>query len=133
MCLAWGGPNISSSYSKTNSSQQNFASPNPALPGFDSFILRRFSPLSWALLSAPSFNAKDPQARQLLGEVATLQQTILSKMGDQYLAWLKDIELQNMGVGPDAAEEYLRALAGMDIKAFRAFLTAFVGRARSGG
>ena len=132
MCHAWGGPDISSSYSKINPSPQNATTPNPVLPGFDGFILGRFSPLSWALLSSPSFNAKDPQARQVISEVATLQQNMLAKTGDQYLTWLKDVELKNMGVGPDAAEEYLRALAGMDVKGFRAFLTAFVGRARGG-
>ena len=132
MCLTWGGPDVSSSYSKPNEIQPNPTAPSPTLPGFDTFMLNRFSPLAWALLTSPSFNAKDPQARQVLGEIANLQQNILAKTGDQYLTWLKDVELQNMGVGPDASEEYLRALAGMDLKAFRGFLTAFVGRAGSG-
>ncbi|KAF2234306.1 Xpo1-domain-containing protein [Viridothelium virens] len=132
MCLTWGGPDVSSSYSKPNTTQPKATVSSPNLPGFDNFMLSRFSPLTWALLSSPSFNAKDPQARQVLGEIANLQQNILVKTGDQYLTWLKDVELKNLGVGPDVVEEYLRALAGMDMKAFRGFLTAFVGRARGG-
>ena len=131
-CHVWGGPDVSSSYSKANITAPKPTAPNPSLPGFDSFMLNRFSPLSWALLSSPAFNAKDPQARQVLGEIASLQQDILAKTGDQYLTWLKDVELKNMGAGPEVAEEYLRALAGMDMKAFRGFLTAFVGRAGGG-
>ncbi|KAI9692185.1 MAG: pre-tRNA nuclear export protein [Bathelium mastoideum] len=143
MCIVWGGPDVSlssTSYPTRPTAATTAATttitvptPTPSLPGFDTFMIRRFSPLTWALLSTPAFSAKEPQARQLLAEVASLQQTILAKAGPPYLAWLRDVELETMGVAPAPKEEYLRALAGMDLKAFRTFFTAFVSRAGGGG
>ncbi|KAI9686471.1 MAG: pre-tRNA nuclear export protein [Bogoriella megaspora] len=130
MCLTWGGPTISNSYTPASNEPQPIiiTTSAPTLPGFDTFMIHRFSPLSWSIPSSPAFNAKDPQARQVVAEIATLQQNILAKTGDQYLTYLRDVELKNMGAGMDVVEQYLSALTGMDVKAFRVFLNTFVGR-----
>ncbi|TKA58769.1 Exportin-T [Cryomyces minteri] len=120
MSAVWGGPDIPNP--STNSQ-----SPSPSLPGFDQFIITRFSPICWALPSNPSFNAKDMQARQVLSEVASLQQMILLKTGQEYLTWLRDKELREMGLQGQVIDEYLRALTG-DAKAFKQFFLQFVSR-----
>jgi exportin-T len=133
MVLTWGGPDISNSLSSNTSTPPKPTAASPTLPGFDDFMRSRFSPLSWALPSSGSFNAKDPQARQVLGEIAQLQQNILAKTGDAYLAWLREVELKNMGADPEVIEAYLGALVGMDVKGFRGFLGGFVGRGGTAG
>jgi exportin-T len=115
MVRTWGGPDIAPS---TLSSP---AVPQPTLPGFDHFMLERFSPLSWALPSNPSFNAKDAQSKQVLGEAASMQKAIYTKTGQEYLNWLRDVELPGMGMAGVAIEEYLGALSGFETKRFRQF------------
>ena len=117
MVMTWGGPNLLP--------QQNGTSPTvipqPTLPGFDRFMMERFSPLCWAMPSNPNFNSKDAQAKQALGEAAGLQKAIQSKTGQQYLTWLRDVELRNMGMGDTNIQEYLNALCNLDTKGFRQF------------
>ncbi|KAI9736943.1 MAG: pre-tRNA nuclear export protein [Cirrosporium novae-zelandiae] len=90
-----------------------------ALPGFDQFMMTRFSPLCWA--AAASFNPKDAQAKQALNEAAGLQKTIYSVCGDSYFSWLRETELRSMGMNDDLAGEYLKALMTLDSKGFKHF------------
>lgn len=117
MVVTWGGPDLAppqDGISPTLSSQ-------PTLPGFDGFMMERFTPLCWAMPSNPNFNFKDAQAKQALGEAAGLQKTIYTKTGQQYLRWLRDVELRNMGMGDGDIQNYLNALGNMDGKGFRQF------------
>ena len=95
--------------------------PQPRLPGFDQFIMTTFSPLCWAIPSNPSFDSKDAQGKQVLGEAAVLQKGIYSKTGQAYLAYLRDVELSGMGMDSGTIEEYLGALCNFDIKGFQRF------------
>ena len=97
------------------------AAPQPSLPGFDQFMMTRFSPLCWAIPTNPSFEPKDAQGRQALGEAAGLQKAIYTKIGQEYLTWVRDVELKGMGMNSGMMEEYLRALSTLDGKAFRHF------------
>lgn len=119
MVTVWGGPDV------VNPSQQNGTAVNtiaqPSLPGFDQFMITRFSPVCWAIPSNPDFSSKDAQGKQTLGEAAALPKAIYSKTGQSYLRYLRDVELRNMGMGEDNINEYLNALATMDIKGFRQF------------
>ena len=117
MVMTWGGPDLPSQQSGTSPT----TGPQPTLPGFDRFMMERFSPLCWAMPSDPTFNSKDAQANQALGEAAGLQKAVYSKTGQQYLIWLRDVELRNMGMGDDDIQGYLNALCNMDTKAFRQF------------
>ena len=78
MCNVWGGPDV---VSMTGQASANATGPQPMLPGFDQFMMTRFSPLCWALPTNPSFNSKDAQARQALSEAANLQKIIYTKTG----------------------------------------------------
>lgn len=123
MSGVWGGPDIANP-------STNPSIPAPALPGFDRFMLTRFSALTWQLMSAPTFNPKEPNANRVLGEVASLQQAILAKTGQEYLTWLRDVELNNLGVHGAMVDEYLNALITKDPKSFKSFLVSFLQRGK---
>ncbi|RVX69965.1 hypothetical protein B0A52_05800 [Exophiala mesophila] len=123
MCTTWGGPDV---ISVTGQTTLDTPTPSPALAGFDQFMITRFSPLCWALPSNPSFNSKDAQARQALAEAAGLQKTIYTKTGQQYLTWLQNNELRNMGMNDAMINDYLQKLATMEMKNFKAFFPKFI-------
>jgi exportin-T len=122
MCSAWGGPDVVGSVNQ----RPAINAPQPSLPGFDRFMMSRFSPLCWAIPMNQGFNPKDAQARQVLAEAASLQKTIYSKTGEGYLTWLKDNELRNMGMSSDMINEYLRNLVSLDPRAFKTFFQNFI-------
>ncbi|KZF25065.1 Xpo1-domain-containing protein [Xylona heveae TC161] len=129
MCTVWGGPDLAiPSFPPADPSTPTVTSPAPTFPGFDHFMMTKFSPLCWSLPTNPAFDPKDPQGRQVLGEIAQLQRTILSKTGTDFLAYLREVELRGLGIEGDPAEEYLRALSTLDLKGFKQFFQAFVQR-----
>ena len=111
MTSSWGGPDVPISSLAVQ----------PSLPGFDRFMMERFSPLCWALPSNSEFNPKDAQGKQVLGEAASLQKAILSKTGQAYLNWLRDAELRGMGMDESTTNDYLQALCNFDQKRFRQY------------
>ena len=120
MVGVWGGPDvIPISHQQTDRAASTIA--QPSLSGFDQFMITHFSPLCWAILSNPGFNSKDAQGKQALGEAAILQKAILTKTGQSYISYLRDVELRNMGMGDSSINEYLNALGGLDAKGFRQF------------
>ncbi|KAL4883018.1 armadillo-type protein [Aspergillus karnatakaensis] len=122
MGSSWGGPDIAPLAPNGADATQ------VALPGFGQFMITRFSPLCWALPATPSFNSKDPYAKQVLAEAGALQRTIYSKTGTEYLEYLRDRELPGMGMGGDLVEEYVGTLSQLDLKAFRQFFPTFIQR-----
>lgn len=118
MVLIWGGPDIQA------------GNPQPSLPGFDRFMMERFSPLCWALPSQPSFDPKDAQGRQAMGEAAGLQKAIYTKTGEEYLSFLKTTELSSMGMDAGTVDEYVRALSTADPKGFKQYFQALVQRSK---
>lgn len=120
MVETWGGPDVQNPSASQGNDITNTA-PQPMLPGFDRFMMTRFSPLCWALPTNSNFTSKDAQARQVLGEVACLQKAIYQKTGQEYVTWLRDVELREMGMDGNIMEEYLRALCNFDLKGFRQF------------
>ena len=119
MVTAWGGPDLPAATSAVPSADAPTA--QPSLPGFDRFMMERFSPLCWALPSNPNFNPKDAQGRQVLGEAAGLQKAIYAKTGQEYLTWLRDVELPGTGMNEATINEYLNVLITSDPKKFRKF------------
>ena len=118
MISSWGGPDLpfpSSSLDGLVSKCQ------PSLPGFDRFMIERFSPLCWALPSNREFNPKDAQGKQVLGEAASLQKAIYTKTGQEYLTWLREVELRGVGMDDVTTNEYTQALCDFDVRHFRQF------------
>jgi len=120
MGSSWGGPDIAPVNGAATTTAQT------QLPGFGGFMITRFSPLCWALPTTPSFNSKDPQAKQVLVEAGALQRTIYSKTGMEYADYLRTQELPGMGMGAELIEEYLTALSQLDMKGFRQFFPVFI-------
>lgn len=116
MVLTWGGTGAEGS--NGGGSDQ---SSQPKLPGFNQFMMATFSPLCWAVPSNPNFDPKDAQGKQVLGEAAALQKAIYTKTGQEYLTYLKDVELSGMGMDSVTINEYLGALSQPDTKAFQQF------------
>lgn len=104
------------------------------IPGFENYVMERFSPLVWSVPASQGFNSKDAQAKQVLYETANLQSEIVKKVGEPYVERLKT-ELTGMGVGEDMANRYLGTLAGAfegvkKEKEWRSFFAQFVDSAR---
>lgn len=122
MCSVWGGPDIAG----VAFGSSEMPLPQPALPGFDNFMMSRFSPLCWAVPMHRAFNPKDMQARQVLAEAAVLQKTIYNKTSQAYLSWLRDNELNKTGMNSDMINQYLKNMVELDHKAFKTFFQNFV-------
>jgi exportin-T len=118
MATIWGGPDVAT-ISATPSAPSG--SPSPVIPGFDAFLIEHFHGASWKVLENPQFRASDAQAKQLLAEVAALEQTVYLKTGALYLQ-----AVAKMGVDQD---EYMMALAtSTDKKTFAAYLAKLLAR-----
>lgn len=116
MTSIWGGPDVAPTSTEP---------PNPALPGFDAFVLSTFAPMPWALISAPGFSAGDAQIRSVLQEAAALQWTILRKTGNVYREQLQT-ELRNLGAGEAGTMEFVKHAEGDDVLGFKKFFAGFV-------
>ena len=127
MASIWGGHGVAEVQNQVNG---NGVTSQKALPGFDEFMMTRFSPVTWALATEPSFNPRDAQARSVLSEAASLQLSIYDKTGDKYLVWLRDNELKRMGMEQNMINSYLSNLSELDIKAFRAYFAQLVTQTR---
>lgn len=125
MTIVWGGPDLT-----IPTSPANPQTPAPTVPGFDTFIIQRFSPLSWSILSSSTFNPKDAQARNVLGEAAMLQWTILRKTGVAYEQHLRESELRNMGFQDAILDDYIQHLQAKEVREFKKFFVSFVQQAR---
>ncbi|KID85398.1 tRNA exportin [Metarhizium guizhouense ARSEF 977] len=114
----WGGPDVATI------SQNPVApttSPAPAIPGFDRFMLDRFHSVCWEVMRNPSFRpAQDAQTRQVLTEIAGLEQTIYTKTGDVFIQELQNGLFPTLGINGD---EFLRSLTtSTDKKGFSSYL-----------
>ena len=118
MVLTWGGSGPEAS---ENGVSLNQVSQQSQLPGFDNFMMTTFSPLCWAVPSNPNFDSKDAQGKQVLGEAAALQKAIYAKTGQNYLDYLRDVELSGMGMDNHTINEYLSILCNAETKAFQQF------------
>lgn len=134
MISVWSGPDkVGPGANATPTSSDTTQSP---LPGFDNYVVERFSPLAWSIPASPGFNSKDAQAKQVLFETANLQLEIIKKIGEPFVERLKG-DLGGMGVGGDDADQYLRSLAGAfegskKEKEWRNFFCQFVDRMLAG-
>ncbi|KAI0999539.1 Exportin-T [Podosphaera aphanis] len=96
MVQLWGGPDVENLGSLPNS-----PSPisQPAFPGFDRFLVERFHPICWEVLREPSFMpANDAQCKQVLNEIAGLEQAIYTKTGDRFLEHLQQQFFPALGI-----------------------------------
>ena len=81
-------------------------------------------------MTSSVFDPKNPQANRVLGEIAVLQQAILTKTGRAYLTWLRETELRGLGLPQQTIDDYSNALVSTDGKAFKNYLLRFLQAAR---
>jgi exportin-T len=118
MALAWGGPDVATISANPTSPT---GAPTPAFPGFDQFMIERFHTACWEVLQNPKFKpGSDAQSRQVLGEIAVLEQTLYNKTGDVFIQHLQTVTIPNLGIDGD---EFLRSLTtGVERKSFQNYL-----------
>ena len=121
MVSTWGGPSVAPQSAVSGATNQSDGEGKPKLEGFDHFMMTTFSPLCWAIPSNANFDSKDAQGKQVLGEAAALQKAIYSKAGQEYLSYLRNVELCGMGMDAGTIEEFLNALSTMEVKGFQQY------------
>jgi len=128
MADLWGGPSIAT-LGKTEISSS--APPSPAFPGFDRFLIERFHPICWAVLSEPTFlPSNDAQAKQVLNEIAGLEQTIYTKTGDMFVQHLHGSFFPSMGID---GTDFIKSMAtSAERKGLASYLQVFLRNRRSG-
>ncbi|KAK7428646.1 pre-tRNA nuclear export protein [Neonectria magnoliae] len=114
----WGGPDIATIAQNPTAPT---GAPSPAIPGFDQFMIDRFHSACWEVLKNPGFRpSQDAQTKQILTEIAGLEQIIYTKTGEVFIQHLQNGLLSNMGIDSDS---FLRSLTtSTDKKSFSSYL-----------
>lgn len=119
----WGGPNIATLSPQPQSSTQP---PSPSFPGFDQFLIERFHPICWEVLQEPTFRpSTDAQAKQVLNEIAGLEQMIYLKTGDLFIRHLQQNFFPAMG-GGDGGDFVKSMTTSADRKGLASYLQGFL-------
>lgn len=118
----WGGPDIATISQNPTAPT---GSPNPAIPGFDQYMIDRFHSACWEVMRNPSFRPwQDAQTKQILTEIASLEQLIYTKTGDVFIQNLQNEPFASLGLNTD---DFLRSLTtSTDKKAFPSYLQALL-------
>lgn len=114
----WGGPDVATvSQNPTAPS----GAPAPAIPGFDQFMIDRFHATCWEVMQNPSFRpSQDAQTKQILTEIAGLEQMIYTKTGDLFIQQLQNSLFPSLGID---GGDFLRSLtSSTDKKIFSSYL-----------
>lgn len=124
MADLWGGPNVATLGSHPPPAT---SPPSPAFPGFDRFLIERFHPICWEVLREPQFQpATDAQAKQVLNEVAGLEQTIYMKTGDMFIQHLQGSFFPSLGI--DGTDFIKHMTASKERKGLSTYLQGFLGQ-----
>ncbi|GAB0136760.1 pre-tRNA nuclear export protein [Epichloe bromicola] len=118
----WGGPSVATISQNPTAPT---GGPNPSIPGFDRFMIDRFHSVCWEVMRNPSFRpAQDAQTKQVLTEIAGLEQMIYTKTGDVFIQELQNGLFPSLGIN---GEEFLRSLTtSTDKKGFSSYLQALL-------
>lgn len=101
----WGGPDVATISREPTAPT---GSPSPAIPGFDHFIMERFHSTCWEVMRNPSFKpSSDAQTKQVLTEIAALEQMIYTKTGNVYIHQMQNEVFPSLGINSD---DFLRSL-----------------------
>ncbi|GAW11107.1 hypothetical protein ANO14919_004470 [Xylariales sp. No.14919] len=118
MAIVWGGPDVAS----ISENPATLGSPSPAIPGFDQLILiDRFHSACWQVLLNEQFRpSTDAQTKQVLNEIAGLEQAIYLKTGEGFIRHLQSTLFPRLNINGD---EFLRSMTtSVDRKTFAKYL-----------
>lgn len=117
ICTIWGGPDVAVIAQNPTAPS---GPPTPAIPGFDGFVIDRFHSVCWEVMRNPGFRPHDAQSKQVLVEIAGLEQVIYTKTGDVLIQHLQSTLFPSLGISPD---DFLRSLTtSVDKKTFANYL-----------
>ncbi|KAF6807097.1 exportin-t protein [Colletotrichum musicola] len=118
MAVVWGGPDVAKI---SENPAPPSGSPNPTIPGFDRFMIDRFHPLCWEVFQDPNFRPRhDAQSKQVLNEIAGLEQAIYVKTGDMFIQHLQSQLFPHLGID---GSDFLRTMStSTDRKGFSEYL-----------
>jgi exportin-T len=121
MAGVWGGPDIADISANPSAPS---GSPSPAIPGFDQFLIDRFHTVCWEVLRDPQFKpSNDAQTKQVLVEIAGLEQAIYLKTGEKFIQHLQSNLFSALGID---GNEFLRSMTtSTDRRAFSKYLQNF--------
>ncbi|TGJ86125.1 hypothetical protein E0Z10_g2672 [Xylaria hypoxylon] len=118
MATVWGGPDVAS----ISENPATLGSSSPVIPGFDQLILiDRFHSACWQVLLNEQFRpSTDAQTKQVLNEIASLEQAIYLKTGEGFIRHLQSTLFPQMSINGD---EFLRSMTtSIDRKTFAKYL-----------
>ncbi|KAI1169840.1 Exportin-T [Nemania sp. FL0916] len=118
MTTVWGGPDVAT----ISANPTTLGSPSPVIPGFDQLILiDRFHSACWQVLFNEQFRpSADAQTKQVLNELAGLEQAIYLKTGQSFVLHLQSTLFPRVNVNED---EFLRSMiTSTDRKTFAKYL-----------
>ncbi|EMR61606.1 putative trna exportin protein [Eutypa lata UCREL1] len=118
MASVWGGPDVANISANPTAPS---GSPSPVIPGFDQFLIDRFHPVCWEVIQDPEFKPmSDAQSRQVLNEIAGLEQAIYLKTGERFIHHLQTTVFPALGVD---GESFLRSMTtSIEKKTFAKYL-----------
>lgn len=118
MAGVWGGPDVANIAANPSAPS---GSPSPAIPGFDQFLLDRFHPVCWDVMRNAQFRpSQDAQTKQVLTEIAGLEQAIYLKTGEVFIQHLQVSLFPSLGID---GNDFLRPMTtSTDRKAFTRYL-----------
>lgn len=120
MATVWGGPDVAT----ISANPTTLGSPSPVIPRFDQLILiDRFHSACWQVLLNEQFRpSADAQTKQVLNEIAGLEQAIYLKTGEGFIRHLQSTLFSQLNINGD---EFLRSMTtSTDRKTFAKYLQA---------
>ncbi|KAI3337378.1 Exportin-T [Xylariaceae sp. AK1471] len=118
MATVWGGPDVAT----ISENPSTHGSSSPVIPGFDRLILiDRFHSACWQVLLNDQFRpSADAQTKQVLNEIASLEQAIYLKTGERFIRHLQSTLFPELGIN---ADDFLRSMTtSTDKKTFAKYL-----------
>ena len=86
------------------------------LAGFDSFILERIVPLTFAIVLRPKFSMTDGQSVLVLNEITLIHCTIIDNLGIKYQEYLCNVYFPTIQCPLLLGQEFAAAIAEKDRK-----------------
>ncbi|PHH76108.1 hypothetical protein CDD82_4131 [Ophiocordyceps australis] len=118
IAVIWGGADVATIAESPSAPGRE---PCPVIPGFDRFMIERFHSVCWEVMRNTGFKPwQDAQMKQILTEIANLEQIIYTKTGDILIQELRNGFLANSGIDQDVFLRYLTS--STDKKAFAMYL-----------
>ncbi|KAI1085879.1 Xpo1-domain-containing protein [Whalleya microplaca] len=118
MAGIWGGPDVANISANPSAPS---GSPSPVIPGFDQFLIDRFHSVCWEVLRDPQFKpSSDAQTKQVMNEIAGLEQAVYLKTGEVFLQHIQSTLFPGLGID---GNDFLRSMTtATDKKNFSKYL-----------